>query len=70
MAATLGKIDEFDSATEEWKQYEERLGHFFSANGIDRDEKKRAVLLTLSGPAMYKLLSNLIAPQKWSTATL
>ena len=60
----MGKIDEFDSATEEWKQYEERLGHFFSANGIDKDEKKRAVLLTLIGPTTYKLLSNLIAPQK------
>jgi len=30
----------------------------------DSDEKKRAVLLTLIGPATYKLLSNLIAPQK------
>ena len=60
----LGKIDKFDSATEEWKQYEECLGNLFSANGINRDEKKRAVLLTLIGPARYKLLRNLIAPQK------
>ena len=30
----FGHIREFDSSKEEWLQYEERLGHFFVANGI------------------------------------
>lgn len=47
MAATLGEVEEFDSTKEEWQQYEERLGHFFLANGIMEAEKKRAVLLTV-----------------------
>ncbi len=64
MAATFGRVEEFDSTKEEWQQYEERLGHFFLANGIETAEKKRAVLLTVIGPATYKLLSNLIAPKK------
>ena len=33
--ATLGKVEEFDGAKEDWSQYVERLGHFFAANGID-----------------------------------
>ena len=41
MAATLGKVEEFDAGREEWSQYVERLGHFFAANGIDAAEKKK-----------------------------
>ena len=38
--ATFGKVHEFDANKEEWSQYEERLSHFFLANGIDDAEKK------------------------------
>ena len=38
-----------------WPQYEERLGHFFTAYGIDNADKKLAVLLTVIGAANYKL---------------
>ena len=62
--ATLGKVDEFDASKEEWPQYEERLTHFFQANDIDYAEKKRAVLLSVVGPATYKLLRSLLAPAK------
>ena len=62
--ATLRKIDEFDLNKEEWPQYVERLGHFFSANDINSPEKKRAVFLAVVGPAMYGLLHNLIWPDK------
>ena len=62
--ATLGKVDEFDANKEEWSQYEERLSHFFLANGIDDAEKKRAVLLSVIGPVMYKVLRNLLALMK------
>ena len=59
--ATLGKIDQFDLSKEEWPQYVE---HFFTANDIDSAEKKRAVFLAVVGPATYRLLYNLISPDK------
>ena len=34
MAVSIGKIEEFDGAREDWQQYIERLEHFFVANGI------------------------------------
>ena len=45
---TFGKIDdEFDSAREDWPQYKEQLGHFFTANGIDNADKKCAFFVTV-----------------------
>ena len=67
MAATLGRIEEFDGDHEEWSQYQERLGHFFQANGVVEETKKRSVFLTLIGTNTYKLLRNLIAPEKPDT---
>ena len=49
--AMHGKIDEFDPSHETWVTYVERLEFHFIANGIEDPEKKRAVLLTVSGPA-------------------
>ena len=64
MTAMLGKIDEFDSEREDWSQYVERLSFFFDANGISETEKKRAVLLSVIGAPTYKLLSDLLSPDK------
>ena len=62
--AMFGHIPGFDSSKEEWLQYEERLGHFYPANGIADAEKIRAVFLSLFGTSTYKLLHNLISPSK------
>ena len=64
MAATFGKIGKFDATKEDWTQYTERLDYLFVANGITAAEQKRAVFLTVIGPAAFKLLRNLIAPAK------
>ena len=64
MAATFGKIEEFDGNREEWPQYVERLEHFFEANSITDAGKKRAVFLSVVGPMTYKTLRNLLAPAK------
>ena len=64
MVSTLGKAEEFDSVKEEWSQYTERLDHFFEANSITMSDKKRAVFLSVVGPATYKILRNLISPVK------
>ena len=62
--ATIGRIEEFREDKEEWSQYAERLGHFFAANGITSNDKKRSVFLTVIGVKAYKQLRNLIAPAK------
>ena len=62
--ATLGRVEEFDGAREDWQQYVERLEHFFVANSITTPEKKRAVFLSVIGPSAYKILRNLVSPDK------
>lgn len=41
----------------------ERLGHFFSAHNITT-KKKRSIILSVIGPTPYKLLRNLVPPDK------
>ncbi|KAL5488914.1 hypothetical protein EMCRGX_G017932 [Ephydatia muelleri] len=43
-----GTIEEFDSATEDWTAYSERLEQYFVANDVDDAAKKRAILLSVS----------------------
>ena len=62
--ATIGRIEEFREDKEEWSQYAERLEHFFAANGITNNDKKRSVFLTVIGAKAYKQLRSLIAPVK------
>ena len=64
MAATFGRIDEFEEGKEDWTQYIERLEHFFVANSVTDNDKKRSILLTVMGPSAYKLLRSLISPAK------
>ena len=59
MAGFIGKIDEFDSKCEEWKQYE-RLEHYFYANGVTKEERKRSALITVVGRDNFKLMRSLI----------
>ena len=53
-----------EPSQEEWTQYVERLEHYFVANGISDAAQKKAILLTVIGAAAYKLLRNLVAPEK------
>ena len=62
--ATVGRIEEFREEKEEWTQYAERLEHFFAANGITNNDKKRSVFLTVIGAKAYRQLRSLIAPVK------
>ena len=56
MAATFGKIEEFDREKEAWSQYVERLGYFFEANKIDDGDRKRTVFLSVIGATTYRTL--------------
>jgi hypothetical protein len=60
--ATYSRIEEYDE-TEEWPQYIERMDHYFEANEIDDDDKKRSIFLSVIGAKTYKLLWSLIQPE-------
>ena len=64
MAALYGHIGEFVETQEEWRQYAERIQHYFAANGVTDAERKSAIFLSVIGPRAYKLLSSLVAPSK------
>ena len=59
----IGRIDPYDPDLEIWDNYAERLDNYFDINEISND-KRVAALLSLIGPNTYKLLKNLIAPEK------
>lgn len=59
----VGKIEAFDSTTEDWETYIERVELYFTANDVE-EEKKVATLLSLMGAKTYSLLRNLLAPDK------
>ena len=58
----FGNIGEFDPDKEEWSQYATRLRYFFAANGIATEDTKKAMLLTVVGPATFKTLRSLVSP--------
>ena len=69
MAATHGSLSQFDSSLEDWSSYTERLGHYFVANDVDDDRKKRSILLAACGPAAYKLIRSLIEHDSITTTS-
>lgn len=66
--AVVGKIEEFDSAKEDWQSYIERVEVYFVANDV-QDDKRVATLLSLMGATTYHLLHNLLAPQRPAAQT-
>jgi hypothetical protein len=66
--ANHGKLEEYDSQ-EEWSQYIERLEFYLEANGVDDEDKQRAILLSVCGSKTYKLIRNLTTSRKPSEKT-
>ena len=65
--ATHGKLDEFqcdNGDVEAWNEYCERLGHYFVANKVTEAAIKKSILLSVCGARTYKLMRNLVSPQK------
>ena len=58
----------FDPAIEDWLElgleYVERLSHYFAANDIVSEDKKKAILLNAVGPSTYRLIRTLASPSK------
>ena len=60
----LGSVSVFDRSQDEWSEYAERLVHYFVANDIASENKRRAILLNAVGPGMYRLLKTIASPKK------
>lgn len=69
MTTMIGTLSAFDLKEQTWEEYCEILEQFFEANGIDDGEKQRAILISVVGPATYKLIRNLVSPDKPSSKT-
>ena len=63
-AGLYGTVVAFDPAVEEWSEYTERLVHYFHANDIVADGKRRAILRAFVGPTVYRLLRMLASLKK------
>lgn len=61
--ASHGKIGEFNTESDDWELYAERMKFYFEAHGITNADKRRAILLTAMGNKSYKLLRSLVAPE-------
>ena len=60
--AVHGALAAFNPQEEDWSEYSESLTFYFTAIGITTDAKKRAILLSCCGPAIFRLLRSLVIP--------
>ena len=68
MAATIGKVEEFQPELESIAAYLERMELFFDANNIATG-RRVPMFLSVIGSKHYSLLRNLLAPEKPSEAS-
>ena len=61
--ATHGSLSEYNPA-KDWVSYVERMDQYFLANDVNEARKKRAILLSVVGDKTYKLIRDLVAPDK------
>ena len=64
--ALIRNIGEFVESQESWIQYNDRMEQFFSANDIVA-AKRVPVLLATVDPVAFRILGNLVAPDKPAT---
>ena len=64
--AVHGTLAPFDPTEEEWVEYTDRLSYYFTANGINDNAKKRAILISCCGPATFRLMKSLVFPDELS----
>ena len=62
MASTFAEFEELE-AKEDWLSYAERMERYFIANDI-KEEKRRALLVSVCVPSLYQLIKDLVAPGK------
>ena len=62
-----GRVTAFNQSKEDWRSYTERLKHYFVANEVVDNDKKCSILLSVCGPATYRLLRSLAGADKINT---
>ena len=62
MAASHGHLPQFDGTADDWEVFTEQLTHYFTANGITEEAKKRSILLSACGTQTFRLIKTLLAP--------
>ena len=63
-ASLFGRVDALDDNTETWENYTERLGHGIGDESGGDKAKRRAILLSVCGSKVYKMMCGLLAPAK------
>ena len=61
---TYGVISEFSSSQETWTAYVECLEQYLAANKVEDADQQRAILLSVCGPATYRLICSLVPLKK------
>ena len=61
--AAIRSIEQFDAGASDWPSYLAWLDQFIQANGIE-EPRRVATLLTVIRSTTFKLLQNLLAPEK------
>ena len=69
MAVAIGAIEPFAAGTTDWSTYYDRVEQYFEANSV-AENKQVATFLTLIGGTTYKLLADLVSPNKPKDKTL
>ena len=64
VSVIIGTLKEFNKENDDWILYTERMEHFFGANNIKDAQRKQSLFLSSIGAECYKLLSNLLSPEK------
>ena len=67
--ATHGSLSPFDSSTEDWTSYTQRMNYYFVANDVADGAKKRSILLSACGATTYKIIRNLVEETKLDTTS-
>ena len=60
--AVHGTLASFDPEVEDWTEYTDQLSYYFIANGISDNAKRRAILISCCGPAIFRLIKSLVFP--------
>ena len=61
---SVGKLEPFGNAPQEWASYVERFEQFLVANDITEGKKVMATFLTAVGAKTYELLKGIVVPAK------
>ena len=61
--ANHGRLPKFSGGAADWDVFMEQLSFYFAANGVTDEDKHRAILLSVCGTTMYRLLKTLVAPE-------